>query len=139
MDGDKEVSMSTRVDKAWGFEDVITNEPEYCCKRLVIAPGKKCSLHYHNEKKETFYVEHGWVLLETADIRGNRISETLMPGDSRTIPSRTLHRFSSKLGATILEISTHHEDSDVVRLEPSGEILLSDSLDGSSANQRRSF
>jgi|SRR6267142_2201035 len=108
--------MLTRVDKAWGYEEIICNEAEYCAKNLIIAPGKKCSLHYHNLKKETFLVKHGMVKLE------HGITEFLMPGEQRTILPGTPHRFSTKLGATILEISTHHYDDDVTRLEPSGDL-----------------
>jgi mannose-6-phosphate isomerase-like protein (cupin superfamily) len=111
------------IPKVWGSEEVLLNEPEYCIKWLNINPGKKCSLHYHPIKKETFLVSSGLVRLE----RGTRkvpISddELLKPGEMRTIFPKTPHRFSSLYGAVILEISTHHEDSDVVRLEPSGDI-----------------
>jgi len=109
-----------RIEKAWGHEFVICNEPEYCSKFLHIDAGKKCSLHYHHVKKETFYVRSGLVRLEQRDVRGVAIDELLKPGESRTIMPKTPHRFSSKFGAVILETSTHHDDADVVRLEPSG-------------------
>lgn len=107
--------------KAWGREEIIVND-EYCGKILYLFPGKKCSLHYHNVKKETFHVQSGLVRLEQRDVRGSAIDELLKPGESRTIMPKTPHRFSSTHGAIILEISTHHEDSDVVRIEPSGKI-----------------
>lgn len=110
------------IPKTWGREEVIVSEPEYTAKYLVISPGKKCSLHYHPIKKETFHVERGKVLLEQLDVRGIPFSETLETGASRTIMPKTPHRFSSKEGAVLLEISTHHEDSDVVRIEPSGDL-----------------
>lgn len=111
-----------RIEKAWGYEVVVTNEPEYCAKFLHISPGKRCSLHYHGEKKETFFVQSGLVRLEQRGVRGESIDELLKFGDSRTIMPKTPHRFSSVRGATILEISTHHEDADVTRIEPSGDI-----------------
>jgi mannose-6-phosphate isomerase-like protein (cupin superfamily) len=109
------------VKKAWGVENILVNEPEYCAKNLRIYPGKKCSLHYHEQKKETFIVESGLVRLEQRDVRGMPIDELLKPHEQRTILPGTPHRFSSEYGAVILEVSTHHEDSDVTRLEPSGE------------------
>src|SRR5271165_6199078 len=111
--------MMQAIVKEWGQEVVIVNEPEYCAKWLHIAPGKKCSLHYHKLKKETFHVQHGLVRLEQRDVRGAVIDELLKPGESRTIMPRTPHRFSSHRGAVILEISTHHSDEDVVTIEPS--------------------
>lgn len=109
--------MMETIVKEWGEEKIICNEPEYCSKYLHISPQKKCSLHYHNQKKETFFVVSGLVRLEWSDF-----DELLIAGESRTIMPTTLHRFSSLRGATILEISTHHSDEDVVRIEPSGSL-----------------
>jgi mannose-6-phosphate isomerase-like protein (cupin superfamily) len=106
--------MAEIVKKAWGIELVHCNEPEYCGKTLVIRDGGKSSLHFHRVKKETFYVKSGVVRLE---LDGQE--EFLYPGDARTIAPGIPHRFSSVRGAEILEFSTHHDDADVVRLEPS--------------------
>jgi mannose-6-phosphate isomerase-like protein (cupin superfamily) len=100
--------------KAWGQEEVICNEPEYCAKYLHIDAGFQSSLHMHLTKKETFRVLSGIVHLELAGER-----TILSPGDIVTILPHRYHRFSSAAGATILEVSTHHSDDDVVRLEPS--------------------
>lgn len=104
------------VRKTWGIENVLANEPEYCLKELRVFAGKKCSLHYHPIKKETFIVKRGLVMLE----RQGYQDELLKPGEARTILPGTPHRFSSIYGAVIMEVSTHHEDSDVVRIEASG-------------------
>jgi mannose-6-phosphate isomerase-like protein (cupin superfamily) len=112
----------TRIDKAWGYEIVIVNEPEYCAKFLHIDAGKKSSLHYHAKKKETFFVQSGLVRLERLrkpDSEEWNIDELLKFGEQRTIHPGTPHRFSSVHGGTILEISTHHEEADVIRIEPS--------------------
>jgi mannose-6-phosphate isomerase-like protein (cupin superfamily) len=119
------------IEKAWGREEVLVDEPEYCAKRLVISPGKRCSLHYHDIKKETFIVQDGLVRLEYGMLYEGFVGpplsiygedELLKRGESRTIYPTVAHRFSSTHGATILEISTHHDDADVVRLENSGDI-----------------
>ena len=109
--------MAETIKKAWGFEDVLVNEAEYCAKRLWIHPGKQCSLHYHKIKKETFLVEKGVVELELPDWQGQ-----LREGEMAIVYPGEAHRFASLEGAVILEVSTHHDDSDVIRLEPSGEI-----------------
>lgn len=111
-----------QIDKAWGSELVLVNEPEYCAKILNILPRKKCSLHYHNQKKETFIVQSGVIRLEWRDVRGTPINQLLFLNESRTIMPGTPHRFSSVEGGKILEISTHHSDEDVVRIEPSGDL-----------------
>ena len=110
------------VPKVWGRERILVNEAEYCAKILELDPNFQCSLHFHKIKKETFLVQSGAVTLEQRDIRGFPIVEILLEGDSRTIMPKTPHRFSSRLGATILEVSTHHDDSDVVRIEESRKI-----------------
>src|SRR2546429_4045694 len=108
------------VKKAWGSEEWLVNEPEYCAKVLKIKQNCASSLHYHCIKKETFIVQSGTVRLEQRDLRGIPIDELLMPGESRTIEPNTPHRFSAKNKAEILEISTHHDEQDVIRIEPSG-------------------
>ena len=116
--------MSIRVDKEWGTEYWLCNEAEYCCKRLVIAVGKQCSLHFHKVKKETFIVETGQVRLQRV-YNGQMIHDVVIlnPGESVTLPPVTAHRFCAmgEVGATILEVSTHHDDADVVRIIPSGD------------------
>lgn len=108
------------VEKLWGQEIWMVND-EYCGKILRVKPGYMCSLHYHPVKRETFYVQAGSVTLERVTNEGNFI-ELLFPGDSRTIPAHTPHRFSSYTGAQIIEVSTHHSDEDVVRLAPSRQL-----------------
>ena len=109
------------VRKVWGYENILVNEPEYCCKELHIYAKKKCSLHYHKRKKETFVVQSGLVRLEQRDLRDAPIDELLKVGEQRTIMPMTPHRFSSTYGAVLLEVSTRHDDADVVRIEPSGD------------------
>jgi mannose-6-phosphate isomerase-like protein (cupin superfamily) len=105
------------VAKAWGREEIVVDEREYCCKFLRISAGKQSSLHYHLKKKETFVVQSGEVCLEH-----NGIKEDLTIGDQRTILAGVAHRFSSRDGAVLLEVSTRHEDSDCIRIEPSGNL-----------------
>lgn len=107
------------VPKEWGKETWVLNEPEYCMKYLDIAPGKQCSLHFHPIKKETFIVQDGTV---TAQL-GHEVME-LGYHERLTVEPGTPHRFASEWGARIIEISTHHDDADVVKLEPSGDFKL---------------
>jgi mannose-6-phosphate isomerase-like protein (cupin superfamily) len=102
------------VPKVWGEEHWIVNR-EYCGKKLILKQGFRCSMHYHKVKDETFYVVKGRVLLETE--AGDYV---MVPGDSRHIPQRLLHRFSGLEDSEIIEFSTHHEDADSYRTEPSG-------------------
>ena len=51
------------VSKNWGYEKWIENNREYCGKHLHVVPPKWCSFHYHKNKKETFYVIGGELLV----------------------------------------------------------------------------
>src|SRR6266481_8320883 len=112
------VSASKQVEKKWGWEFWLFNET-LCSKLLLISPGFRCSLHYHPIKEEVFTVLTGRVMFEQRDIRGVPFEEILSPGAVRHIWPKTPHRFGSVGKALILETSTHHNDSDVVRITES--------------------
>lgn len=101
------------VKKVWGGELWMVNEPEYCCKVLFLNEGASGSLHYHKFKKETFMVLKGKIRLEY----GSNKVELSAGVDVVTIPISVPHRFTGVEESSILEISTHHDDNDVVRLE----------------------
>lgn len=112
------------IAKLWGMEEWLVNNEKYCAKFLWITPGFQCSLHYHPIKTETFIALDGLIRVEYYE--GNKHIETLLSGqrrDALTIPSNTPHRFWSmgSTGGLLLEVSTTHSDTDVVRLEPSKE------------------
>lgn len=101
--------------KVWGKEVWFVNEPEYCCKVLCLNKDAHSSLHFHTVKKETFLVLSGKIKLE----RSGTVL-TLSEGDKGiVIKPRQLHRFSGIEDSVILEVSTHHDDDDVMRLEVS--------------------
>ncbi len=72
------------VPKGWGHELWIDNNEEYCGKRLFMAAGKKLSWHYHNLKRETFFLQSGSVKLlygDTDDMSQAK-ERILKPGDN---------------------------------------------------------
>ena len=113
--------LATVHEKVWGFEMWIVNTEKYCGKRLILNKGWRCSMHYHKEKDETFYVDHGIALFETASQDLSRTQQqTLRPGESIHVEPGVWHRFSGLEDAVIFEFSTHHDDADSYRREPSG-------------------
>ena len=105
------------ISKAWGSEEWIVHNELYTAKWLNISPGWRCSTHFHKVKDETFVVMNGACLLE---INGKEHIGRV--GDSFHIPPKTPHYFGLPRGwepCTLLEVSTHHDDADVVRLSPS--------------------
>jgi len=107
------------VPKVWGKEIWMANTDLYCGKKLILLGGKRCSLHHHKNKDETFYIDSGRVLME---IDGNE--KVMESGEVVLIKPGTKHRFSGLRDSVIIEISTHHEDSDSYREEGqlSGEV-----------------
>lgn len=105
------------VKKAWGEEWWIVNT-DYCGKILTVLPGHKCSLHFHKDKKETFYVLEGELELELLDLKTASISyRKLKTGESLTLEPLTPHSFkTSKMSCKFIEFSTHHDDSDSYRI-----------------------
>jgi len=106
------------VQKEWGKEIWIVNR-DYCGKKLILNKGFRCSMHYHKNKDETFYILSGKVLLEIGMQKN-----IMLPGDSILIKPGQKHRFTGLEDSEIMEFSTHHEDSDSYRDEVSGKVDL---------------
>lgn len=110
-----------KQDRGWGREHWIENIPEYCGKILVINPGKKGSLHFHVNKKETMLVNSGRMLLRLID--ADTAQEYFLefgPGDSVLIPQAQAHQIinpDQETELVLIEFSTIHEESDSRRLQ----------------------
>ena len=114
--------MEKIVEKVWGSEEWIVNR-QYCGKFLNLKKGTRCSMHYHKNKDETFFILKGKVLMEIDDK-----TRIMNPGDSQLIEPNQKHRFTGLKDSKILEISTHHEDNDSYRDEESGKVDLKELL-----------
>lgn len=109
------------VAKEWGAEIWLCNTEKYCAKQLHVAPLSQCSLHRHLVKDETFIVVLGYPELEIGDA-----TFEARPGETFRIEPGVWHRFTNRYAHTyvqMLEVSTHHEDSDVERREPSRRLV----------------
>lgn len=113
------------VPKKWGYEIWIENNSLYCGKHLCVIPQKWCSVHYHKNKKETFYIIKGELLLQYSDnlnleywINNQSPTIVLKEGDSFTLNTLIAHRFTSNKNTAcdFIEISTHHDDNDSYRI-----------------------
>lgn len=112
-----QIKKPTIVKKGWGREVVIDNNDEYCGKILEFKAGSKFSDHFHLAKKETFYVLDGILGLYYYDLStGARIYKQLIPGDVITINRGEPHQIEAITSSRIIEVSTHHEDSDSYRI-----------------------
>jgi len=100
------------VQKVWGEEVWMANNEKYCGKKLILKKGKRCSIHYHKIKDETFYIESGKILME---IGGE--TRIIGPGEVIKIFPGIKHRFSGLKDSLIIEISTSHDEEDSYRVE----------------------
>jgi len=102
--------------KGWGREVHIHNDQDYCGKLLYLNEGGQCSLHFHINKAETFYILEGRVELELFhDLNTEYI--LLEEGESIDIPRFLAHSFRGIKKSVILEISTFDEETDSVRIK----------------------
>ncbi len=109
------------VPKRWGSERWLANTDAYCGKFLRIEPGRGTSLHYHKNKRETFYVMKGLLRLRLGT-RAQR-TELLLPYQAFDLPANLPHRLecAGEEPVLVLEISSHHEDADSYRVSLFGE------------------
>lgn len=113
-------SAMKRVEKAWGVEYWLLNEEFYCCKLLKVNPGYQCSIHAHRLKDETFVGLMGTVRLNIHDGNG-RVQDVhaIHPGTKYHIRPEVFHSFQALNVAWVMEVSTFHDDKDVIRLQES--------------------
>ena len=48
-----------KIDKPWGYEELLEHNEYYVVKRLFLKEGHKCSLQFHKTKHETVYILFG--------------------------------------------------------------------------------
>lgn len=119
--------------KGWGWERWIVNKPEYCGKLLYMAKDRRCSLHYHKLKDETFYLQSGEIIVYyTDDLEklGELMKKTppgrnwrdfvdtarLRPGDNFYIPPERAHQMVARRDSELFEFSTQHFENDSYRI-----------------------
>jgi quercetin dioxygenase-like cupin family protein len=106
------------VKKGWGKEIWFVNNDEYCGKILCFDKGKKFSMHYHVDKKETWYIAKGKFLFSwICPQKGIVYNEYLNIGDVITNERGEAHQMEALEESEIFEVSTFHKDSDSYRIE----------------------
>ena len=103
------------IEKPWGREEVVEINEKYMVKKLTMWAGHRCSLQYHNIKKETIYVLSGVLKIIQGSTQDELEEKLYRAGDTITIPPGLIHRMEGVEDAVYLEASTPEMD-DVVRL-----------------------
>jgi len=105
------------VVKGWGKEIIFVNNDDYCGKILCFEKGKKCSMHYHLNKKETWYVSKGrFLLIWIKTDLGITYTEELNVGDVITNERGEPHQLIALEESEVFEVSTKHYDDDSFRI-----------------------
>lgn len=103
------------INKPWGKEEVIEINNTYMVKKLTMWKGHRCSLQYHNKKKETIYILTGKLRIYIGASQKDLTSKIYGPNEFITLPPGTIHRMEGVEDCEYLEASTSEMD-DVVRL-----------------------
>lgn len=104
------------IEKPWGKEEVVEINDKYMMKKLTMHKGHRCSIQYHNLKKETIYVLEGRLNIYIGKDLESLEKKEFLPGQSITITPGVVHRMEAEHeDAVYLEASTPEMD-DVVRL-----------------------
>ena len=107
-------------EKGWGYEEILVSNSEYCMKRMVFGKDSKFSMHFHVDKKETWYVQKGFFVLEYIDTTNANIRTiNLCQGDVWTNERLFPHRLICKENkGIIMEVSTKDTIRDNYRVMP---------------------
>lgn len=110
-----------KIKKPWGEEVIWAHTDKYVAKALIINPGHRLSLQYHEVKEETIRVISGILLIwEKNKITDEIVKRELFPGDVYHVNPGQIHRFgndkASLVPCILAEVSTP-EIEDVIRIE----------------------
>ncbi len=103
------------IEKPWGKEEVVEINDRYMVKKLTMWKGHRCSLQYHNMKRETIYVLSGQLRIYYGPSQEQLASKVFGPDETITLASGVVHRMEAVEDSVYLEASTPEMD-DVVRL-----------------------
>ena len=110
-----------KADKKWGAELIVCRSP-HACKIMVLEPDSQVSMHWHEEKSESFLLVSGELIIETVIIEtGHKdIVHLKNKFDSITLPPRVPHTFycpvSQEEPTIFIEASSEDKSYDNYRI-----------------------
>jgi mannose-6-phosphate isomerase-like protein (cupin superfamily) len=112
----KDCLLFSKIEKPWGFEELIECNDKYVVKKLFMKKGNACSIQYHELKTETIIVLSGKLNIYIGDKLENMKCVEYNCGDTITIKPYTIHRMEALEDSLYIECSTN-ELWDVIRLQ----------------------
>lgn len=107
------------VKKAWGQEIWFANDEEndYCGKILEVRKGEGFKMHFHDIKRETFFIWEGKLRVILTDCSDRSLhTGTLNQFDCLDLDRLVPHQVLALEDTKIIEVSTFHRDSDSFRI-----------------------
>ena len=108
-----------RVEKPWGYYQDLFRREDLVLKEIIVNPGKRLSLQFHNQRKELWFIKSG-----TGTFTINGLSFSVSSEDALIIGVRCSHRIENTSSCNTLVI---HEtqvsvngsclEDDIVRIE----------------------
>jgi len=105
-----------KVEKPWGYEELIECNDKYVVKKLFMKKGNTCSIQYHELKTETIVVLSGKLNIYIGDTLENMTVKEYIFGETITIKPYVIHRMEAVDDSLYMESSTN-ELWDVIRLQ----------------------
>ena len=106
----------TKIQRPWGWYDIIDESDRYKVKSIEVNPGEKLSLQKHHHRAEHWVVVEGTALTE-CDGKEKLLAEN----QSTYIPVGSVHRLSNpgKIQLRIIEVQSgpYLGEDDIVSLE----------------------
>ena len=114
--GHEETNSHTRVYRPWGHYQNLERGDGFLVKRIVVKPGAKLSMQYHNRRAEHWVVVAG----EARVTNGDEVFD-VGPNESTYIPSGTHHRLENSgtepLHLIEVQSGDYIGEDDIVRLD----------------------
>jgi mannose-6-phosphate isomerase-like protein (cupin superfamily) len=108
----------TKVEKPWGYEELVECNDKYVVKKLFMKAGHSCSTQYHKLKRETIIIMSGQLSILLGKDMEHLEEKVYRFGETITINPYMIHKMRAIEDCLFLEGSTN-ELWDVVRLEDS--------------------
>lgn len=102
--------------RPWGEYLVLEEAPSHKVKRIVVKPGGRLSLQYHQHRSEVWVVVQGQALVTLGE------TETLyIPGETVRIPRGMVHRVENTRNEDLVfievQLGTYFGEDDIIRLQ----------------------
>jgi len=105
-----------RIEKPWGYEELVEYNKNYVVKKLFMYEGHSCSTQYHELKTETIVVLKGILRIFIGNDLNSLEFKDYMEGDNITIKPYMIHKMMGISDCLYMETSTN-ELWDVIRLQ----------------------